>query len=372
MGIIAPVPHHYPVVPKPVIDSFLIDDSLKDERRELYSILLDCYDIYNGYFKDQEHPLVTPETAEWALRHTDHTTLMPNKAEGREWMLRLAFEAADPVPMRSICAQPDKIGPVIEYLKDHPDVRISVVTGFPHSAWTPENAKREIDNVAKILKDVKNPVDIDTVANYSAWMDGDHELVRKIMEAESQACKEHGFTWKCILKVSVHAFASKNEVYGSDTYRSIRDMGMMALEAGADCIKTSTGQAAMQPYNDFVKKDVGHIPLALMMMSAIAEFNKNNNTHRWPKFSGGHESEADAAVFRYAMSKVLPEVENEAVFGANYRFRKRLLNYLAEQGREMDPKLLMPHGIETDSLPRHLTGLPDPRQQPKINQPEIS
>lgn len=361
MGITSHVPHTYPVVPKSILTSLFIEDSLGEARRIAYETLMECYGIYEDYFKDGSHPLITPHLIRWAIAHTDHTTLLTNRAEDQEWMERIAREAIEPIPMKAVCAYFDKLGPVVKHFKAHPHMRIAFVSNFPHGTLGPEESARIIEKNIKTLRDlgVVNPIDVDTVVNYQAWMGGNLDLVEDTFKAESDACAKMGATWKAILKVSVHAYGTKNDAYGDDFFRSVYDMARLAMMYNGNP-KTSTGQAAAPPFNDFVAKDVGHIAAALPMILAIRDHNAEHGTAFWPKFSGGNESEADVAILVYAVKKLAPDVLDNMVIGANYRLRRRLLICLAEMGEPIDPQLLMPHGFDPADLPAYRIGLPDP------------
>jgi len=357
------VPVDLPNRPRAVLASMLPqndDDRLTEQRALSLAVNRQVDALYRQYYASHSHPLVSSETAHWALGKTDHTSLRTTRNESDNWMRRLAEECLNPVPLRAICtwADEDKLTPILDVLKNHPEIKIAVVTNFPHGDASPEDAARQIHRVAELLKGVPNPVEIDTVVNYRAWLNGDVESVRATLQAERQACSQHGFTWKSIQMVSVHAHEGQNTTYGDDFFASVYDLATLCLEEGADCVKTSTGAAAAPPLSYFVKKDIGHMAAALPMLIALRDFNAANSTNRWPKFSGGHRNEADAAAFKLAVDTITPELSDSTVFGAGYRFRQRLLQYLQEQGYELSPKALQPKDLTPERLPAHLTGLP--------------
>lgn len=351
MPLKASVPFHYAVLPVPVFSSLYIKDDLHEQRQLADAILFRAYDIYDEYFTTGHHELITPDMAEWTLRRTDHTSLRTDDSEDESWMARMAWEAANPVPMRSVCARLDKLG-LTEIDKK------TVVTGYPHGAKTPEAAADEIHRAAR----QKNITDIDSVLAYNAWMDGDFKKVEAILRAEAKAAHAHGLTWKVIQKLGVHAYAGKNQAYGADYFRSAYDSTMLSLECGADCAKTSTGVGAKAPFEHFDKKDTGPLARALPMLLALRDFNKKHNTTRWPKFSGGNESEADAAVLIMASKEILGfEVLDKIAFGTSYRFRKRLLEFIVEQEGpdcRFDPQILQEHQPIITELPPHRRGIP--------------
>jgi hypothetical protein len=107
------------------------------------------------------------------------------------------------------------------------------------------------------------------------------------------------------------------------------------------------------------------------MIVAIRDYNAAHGTAFWPKFSGGNESEADVAVLFNAVKKLVPDVLEKMVIGANYRFRKNLLSCLAGMGdTSIEPRHLMPHGFNVAALPAHRLGLPDPNPLPEAEAPK--
>lgn len=361
MALISHVPHSFPVLPLSIISSYLIDDGMGKQRSLGYETLMEGYGIYNEYFETGKHPLITPALIRWAISRTDQTTLQTSRSESREWMERLALEAMMPIEMKALCAYFDKLGPVVEIFKKHPQMRIAFVTNFPHGTQSPEESGATIRQNIKILRDLglTNPIDVDTVANYGAWMDGDIDLVERTFKAEGEACREMGATWKPIMKVSVHAYASKNKRYGDDFFKSVYDMATLAMKHGGNP-KTSTGQAAAPPYNLFVPKDNGHIAAAIPMILAIRDYNAAHGTKFWPKFSGGNESEADVAVLVHAMKKLCPDMLDHMVIGANYRLRQNLLKALEKMGNPIDKPSLKSHAHARDEVPAYVMGLPEP------------
>jgi hypothetical protein len=251
----------------------------------------------------------------------------------------------------------------MDELKDHPHIRLNFVTGFPHSAKSAKEGRRQIEQIREWTKDAPNPVDIDTVIYYLAWMQGDKQLVKDILKAEGEACREFGFTWKSIQKICAHAHYGVNTAYGKDYFKSVYESTTAALEAGADCAKTCTGLAAEPPLHDFVAQDVGFITHSLPMLMAVRDFNIKHGTNRWPKFSGGNLSEADVAVNYYASEKLLGrDVAEKMVMGAGFGLRKRELEFIlleeGPKGNEAIIQALQPWDLDITNLPPHLDGLP--------------
>ena len=368
---LGPVPQHMPVIPPDWIRSLHRDDDLKTQRDLMRAVLGECLEIPRTYFETGNHPAVTPEMASRTLRNTDHTTLLSTRNESAAFMERMAHEATHPIPMRSVCTRLDgdespysnKLTPVIEGLRDFPNVGITVVLGYPHGFADADDARRTIDYARNLLRDVKNPLDIDTVCNYSAWMNGDRDFVRSVLTATGEAARQNGFVWKAIQEVSVHSHGT-NRLYPGDPVRSVYDLSLLSLEAGADCVKTSTGVAAEPPFNYLVAQDTGVIFRSLPMLAALADFNRQNGTQRWPKFSGGNTNEADAAVSTHASRKMLgDDVAEKIVFGTSYRFRGQLLTFIANKtwpNCPFDVDVLKPYGVEVAAIREHRMGIASP------------
>lgn len=281
-------------------------------------------------------------------------------------MVRLCYEATAAVPAKAICTYWDKMGPVVDYLRAHPHVGISFVSNYPHGQMDAgKSAKIIRENITTLRKmGIKNPLYVDTVMDYPAWMEGRHDIVEAKFKAEGGMCRKLGVEWRPILKVSVHAHAAKNKAYGGDYFRSIYEAAQLALKYGGNP-KASTGQAAAPPYNDFSPKDTGHLAAFLPMVMAIRDFNKQHGTGYYAKSSGGNESEVDSAVLHHVVKTLIPDVADRLVTGANYRYLRRHLVYILEQKGEdcgFDPKILEPYGVDRNAIPSYMMGLPSPEE----------
>lgn len=365
MALIAHVPHGYPIIPLSIPRSFLRDDSLPEERALAYRLDKECEAIYGQYFETGSHPLITAQSAREGIGETDQTTLFSNRSEDEDWMVRITQEATQAIPTKAICTYWDKLGPVVEYLKNHPHVGICFVSNYPHGKLSAEESARIIEeNITTLLEmGVTNKIYVDTVADYTAWMEGKPNVVEAKFKAEGDMCKKLGVEWRPILKVSVHADASRNKTYGEDFFRSVYDMAFLAMKYGGNP-KASTGQACCPPFNEFSPKDTGHISASLPLMVAVHRYNQIHGTSFYCKSSGGHENEADRAVLKYAADQLGIGI----VMGASYRYLKRLLNFIVEQegfSEEIKVDFFMPHGYDPANLPAYLLGLPNPNETAK-------
>lgn len=363
MPAISPLPHHYPVMPAPVLNSLLYgpEHGLQEQRARAREIVFAVDDLYKDFFENGMHPDVTAEMAAWGYNHIDYTTLRPTRNEDAQFLRRMIEDANGKLPARAICFWNDiqKIQAVIDLLKEFPALRFAVVTNFPHGNATPAEAARQIYAVRKLIGDIPNQVDIDSVIHYQAWLNGDEDLVRRILEAEAKACAECGFLWKSIQKISVHGRLH-------DPFKSIYRSSMMAMECGADCIKTSTGLAAKPPHNDFVPVDTAYPGNMVPMFLAIRDFNEKNGAMRWPKISGGQRSVVDIAAVRLlAKMSIGPDLVDSLVVGSGIRIRPSLFEYIANEMGQDALEILGPDAFtpryNTIELPDFMRGLPDPR-----------
>ncbi len=140
-------------------------------------------------------------------------------------------------------------------------VRIATVINFPAGA---EDVDRAVDDTAEALRDGAHEIDL--VLPYKAFLRGDAETARILVEAVREVCP------KACLKVILET----GELHA---HEAIAAASRLALAAGADFIKTSTG-----------KSMVSATPAAAeTMLAAIREAGRGGL-----KVSGGLRSLADA------------------------------------------------------------------------------
>lgn len=152
-------------------------------------------------------------------RMIDHTLLKPEAT--KEQIVKLA-EEAKAYHFASVCVNPTWVKTAYEILKDT-DVKVCTVIGFPLGATTPEvkafETKNAIENGAS---------EVDMVINIGALKSGNDELVEKDIRAVVEAVKG-----KALVKVIIEACLLTDE----EKVRACQ----LAVKAGADFVKTSTG-----------------------------------------------------------------------------------------------------------------------------------
>ena len=103
-------------------------------------------------------------------------------------------------------------------------IRVATVANFPAGDPDPEGAAREVEAAVAAGAD-----EVDVVAPWRSWVDGDQEVAVALVRACRQACGE------ARLKVILEA----GELPGPD---AVRALAADALRGGAHFVKTSTGK----------------------------------------------------------------------------------------------------------------------------------
>ncbi|CAM4378870.1 deoxyribose-phosphate aldolase [Bacillus manliponensis] len=149
----------------------------------------------------------------------DHTLLKPDTK--KEAIITLCEEAKK-YGFASVCINPTWIETAAELLKGT-DVKVCTVIGFPLGANTPETKAFEAKDAIE-----KGATEVDTVINIGALKDKNDELVERDVRAVVEAAKG-----KALVKVIIEASLLTEE----EKVRACE----LAVKAGADYVKTSTG-----------------------------------------------------------------------------------------------------------------------------------
>jgi deoxyribose-phosphate aldolase len=162
---------------------------------------------------------VIPEDKSLA-RLIDHTLLKPDATADK--VAQLCFEAKK-YHFASVCVNPSHVKLCADLLKGT-DVKVCTVIGFPLGATSTEvkvfETKHAIENGA---------TEIDMVMNIGALKAGDNETVAHDIHAVAQAVHNAGALLKVIIETAL--LTDEEKVIAS----------LLAKEAGADYVKTSTG-----------------------------------------------------------------------------------------------------------------------------------
>jgi deoxyribose-phosphate aldolase len=149
----------------------------------------------------------------------DHTLLQANTK--KEEIVKLCEEAKQ-YGFASVCVNPTWVQKAAEILKET-DVKVCTVIGFPLGANTPETKAFEAKNAIE-----NGATEVDTVINIGALKDKNDELVEQDIRVVIDAAKG-----KALVKVIIEACLLTKE----EKVRACE----LAVKAGADFVKTSTG-----------------------------------------------------------------------------------------------------------------------------------
>ena len=155
--------------------------------------------------------------------YIDHTLLKPDATEDQ--IVKLCREAAE-YKFASVCVNPTWVSKASAILRGT-EVAVCSVVGFPLGATTADakafEARRAIFDGAR---------EIDMVINIGALKSGMAAPVKSDIEAVVAACHEHGAITKVIIEAALLSDDEKIKAC------------VLAKEAEADFVKTSTGFAA--------------------------------------------------------------------------------------------------------------------------------
>jgi deoxyribose-phosphate aldolase len=203
-------------------------------------------------------------TAQRALRCLDLTDLTDNCSEPA--IDKLCTKALDPRgPVAAVCIWPQYVSSVREALKGS-SVRIATVVNFPAGG---EDVDRVLDDTNEALGDGANEIDL--VLPYRALMRGDADRAAEMVAAVREVV-DQGRLLKVILETGQLADAGQ-----------IETASRLAIEAGADFIKTSTGKTATSATPE----------AAEIMLDVIKTSGRNVGL----KPSGGIRTLADAKLY---------------------------------------------------------------------------
>jgi deoxyribose-phosphate aldolase len=162
---------------------------------------------------------VVPPTPAIA-RMIDHTLLKPDATPGE--ITQLCSEARQH-GFASVCVNPAHVKLSADLLAGS-DVKVCTVIGFPLGATMPEVKVFEaLDAIHK------GATEIDMVINIGALKARDYTLVARDIQGVVAVCREHGALTKVIIEA---ALLTQEEKVAAC---------LLAKEAGADFVKTSTG-----------------------------------------------------------------------------------------------------------------------------------
>ncbi|KGQ33602.1 deoxyribose-phosphate aldolase [Gallibacterium genomosp. 2] len=180
--------------------------------------------------------LTLTQAAELALSLMDLTTL--NTDDTDESVISLCDKEQNSIGQTAaVCIYPPFIQTAKTRLQQlgYPQVKVATVTNFPQGAADIELAKAETEMAIKAGAD-----EVDVVFPYRALMAGDEKIGAELVRACKQVCGNK------VLKVIIESGELK-------TAELIRKASEIAIRAGADFIKTSTGKVTVNATLDAAK-----------------------------------------------------------------------------------------------------------------------
>jgi deoxyribose-phosphate aldolase len=216
-----------------------------------------------------------------AISMVDLTTLEGADTHGK--VRSLAAKARRPDPdhpdtpqVAAVCVYPDLAEVAVEALRGSDIGVASVATAFPSG-----RSARAVK-----LADVKEAVaagatEVDMVIDRGAFLSGRYGLVHDEIVEVKAACGDAHL--KVILETGELA-----------TYDNVRRASWLALLAGGDFIKTSTGKVS----------PAATLPVTHVMLQAVRDWHARTGEHRGVKAAGGIRTTKDAVRYLVAVHEV--------------------------------------------------------------------
>lgn len=190
-----------------------------------------------------------PDTPALARRVIDHTSLY-----GRETAGDIAALCAAAVKggVAAVCVYPADVARSRAALAGT-EVLVATVNNFPHGEG---DAAQAVSEAEKTI--AAGAQEVDTVLDYAAFLAGREAEAAEKLKAVAALCRAQGVTLKIILKASVHP-----------TAESLARATRLAIECGADFVKTCTGKTPLPGFGTG-DADVSTLYTAAVMMQAAA------------------------------------------------------------------------------------------------------
>ena len=218
-----------------------------------------------------------------AVSMMDLTTLEGKDTPGKvAYLCRKALQPGDPkynVPScAAVCVYPNMVKYARRFLGENPPVRVaSVATGFPSGQFP---LRTKLEEVRRAVGDGAD--EIDMVIDRCAFLAGDHTNVFDEIAATKEACGP------AHLKVIL-------ETGDLVTYDNVRLASEIAMQAGGDFIKTSTGKVS----------PAATMPVTLVMLEAIRDYFFATGIRIGMKPAGGIRTSKQALAYLVMVKETL-------------------------------------------------------------------
>jgi deoxyribose-phosphate aldolase len=184
----------------------------------------------------------------------------------------------------AICVWPQFVSQGVRALAGS-GVRVATVINFPAGG---EDLERAVEDTAEAIDD--GATEIDLVLPYRALQRGDRETARALVEAVRDVCRR-----TCLKVILETGTLAEPEL--------IRAAARLALEAGADFVKTSTGKSPVSATPEAAEAMLG-------VIRALPEGRRAGL-----KVSGGLRRVADAAAYLALADRIMgPDWVSPATF----------------------------------------------------------
>ena len=220
-----------------------------------------------------------------AIRMVDLTTLEGNDTPGK--VRTLAAKAMRPDPSdatcpatAAVCVYPDMVGSAKQALGDSGVKVASVATAFPSGRAALDVKLADVRDAVEAGAD-----EVDMVIDRGAFLTGRYLAVHDEIVAVKAACGQGPA--RAHLKVIF-------ETGELQTYDNVRRASWLAMLAGADFIKTSTGK--VQP--------AATLPVTMVMLEAVRDFREATGTQVGVKPAGGIRTSKDAIKYLVTVNEV--------------------------------------------------------------------
>ena len=223
-----------------------------------------------------------------AIAMTDLTTLEGQDTPGK--IRALCAKARRPdaggaaggepdVPsVAAVCVYPDRVADAVEFLRGSDVLVASVATAFPSGRASLDVKLADTRDAVEAGAD-----EVDMVIDRGAFLAGDYGRVADEIVRTKEACRAgtDGSTSHPKRDAHLKVILETGELA---TYDNVRRASWLALAAGADVIKTSTGKVSPAATR----------PVTLVMLEAVRDFARMTGLQRGVKAAGGIRTTKDA------------------------------------------------------------------------------
>lgn len=243
---------------------------------------------------------------ETAISMIDLTTLEGKDTQGK--VKAMCQKAIHPMPgdytipsCGAVCVYPNMIKTAVKAVGDSGVHVASVATAFPSGQYSMD---LRVQDTVDCIRDGAD--EIDMVISRGEFLSGEYQLVFDEIKEIKQVCVQESkyMSQKTGKNVDVHLKVIL-ETGELETYDNVRRASVLAMMAGADFIKTSTGK--VQP--------AATLPVTLVMLEAIRDYYFETGIKIGMKPAGGIKTAKDAIAYLVLVNETLgPDWLNNKMF----------------------------------------------------------